>query len=114
MPNPTPEQRLNCMALAGLYIDQRDYIKHYRGSMVNVVVSNPSLFPSLAKFKGQPDSPEFRNELKRVFGFDKFDSPDWLSHVRARLDLEDYARQPPRGPSLWSRIKDSINFGVDP
>ncbi len=105
MSNPTPEQRLDCMTLAGLYIDQRDYIKTNRGSMINVILSKPDLFPTLAKFKGQPDSPEFRKALKAAFGFNQFDCPEWLNHTRAQLDIEAFAKQTTSGPSLWSRLK---------
>lgn len=110
MANLTQEQRLNCMTLAGINIDQNSYIKNYRGNIMNVALNRPHLFPTLTKFRGSHDSPECRAELKRLFGFANGDNPDWLLFVRACYDIEEFASKP---NSLWSRIK-LLGFGVDP
>lgn len=113
MAKPTANQRLNCMTLAGTAIDQRRYIKHYRGSMVAVILEQSEDFPTLTKFKGQPDSLELRNELKRVFGFSRFDNPDWLCNFRARNDIEKYATGPEPSASLWARMVKAVDGLVD-
>jgi hypothetical protein len=102
------------MTLAGPYINQQHYIKHYRGSMLNVALDRAVDFPTLAKFKDQPDSPELRQALQNTFGFSDFNKPDWLCNTRARIDIEDFARQPDKTVSLWKRLADALDFGVDP
>lgn len=130
MPKLTDEQRLNCMRVAAKYIDQPAYIQNYSGSILNVIVLDKDNFPSLYSMRDSMDSPAFKAELLRLFGFNRFSNPDWLLFIRAKNDIEKIGRgriyvsdamidrpiTPKVTPkvTLIDRLKSAFSFGMDP